>query len=151
MSYQPTTLNTSIPQTSPHPPYSPPSLTHSLSTMNTTATHSTTNTTNPTPTTSHTDAQQNTATGNTRNATTKDESPTTHILKTLRRYTTLTIPSISPSPRQCPPPPPPPPKKKKILFANVQFHHRKICLSRFSSSPIAQLLQLHIQSTLEYC
>ena len=146
MSYQPTTLNTSIPQTSPHPPYSPPSLTHSLSTMNTTATHSTTNTTNPTPTTSHIDTQQNTATVHTRNTTTKDESLTTHILKTLRRYTTLTIPSISTSPRLCPPPP-----KKNILFANVQFHHRNTCLSRFSLSPIAQLLQLQIQSVLEYC
>ena len=127
MSYQPTTLNTSIPQTSPHPPYSPPSLTHSLSTMNTTATHSTTNTTNPTPTTSHTDAQQNTATGNTRNATTKDESPTTHILKTLRRYTTLTIPSISTSPRLCPPPPPP--KKKKLFWRCALFFEEPLkCL-----------------------
>ena len=68
MVHQPTTLNTNIPQTPSHLPYSPPSL--SLSTMTTTTKHSTINTTSPTPTTSHNDMRQNTTPAHTRITTT---------------------------------------------------------------------------------
>ena len=77
---------------------------HPLSIVTITKTHSTINTTSPIPLTSHNDTPQTTAPAHIQITTTTNKSPTTHILKTLRKHTTVYIPPTSASPQLGTPP-----------------------------------------------